>query len=114
MPVKLFISQNAIDTWIASDRVDMSASVLSLRDGRGALVLAAAFLFRKVSAGNDNNRLLGKVKTETAIAALGGEAYMTSVIVGETAYEVEPGFMGTPAPGTDGRVLVQAVRSLGA
>ncbi len=113
MSIKLFISQNAVDTWIASDRVDFAASVLSLRGGKGALVLASALLFRKVSAGNDTNQLLGKVKTEQAVASLGGEAYMTSVIVGETAYEVEPGFIGTPAPGSDGRAIVSAVRALG-
>lgn len=112
MSAKVFIPQAVIDTWVAGDRVDVSGDVLSLRGG-GALRLGPASLFLKLSAGADQpHALLGKVKGEQDIARLGGESYMTSVILGDSAYEVEPGFMGDPIDGTDRAALLAALREL--
>jgi hypothetical protein len=36
------------------------------------------------------------VKDEEAISALGAEAYMTSVLFDDIAYDVEPGFVAVP------------------
>jgi hypothetical protein len=59
--------------------------------------------FAKVSGdGPDPNGLVGKVKDEAAIGAMGAEQYMNSVILGDTAYDVEPGFVGTPVEAKDG------------
>jgi hypothetical protein len=99
-----------MDAWVASERVEVSGQTLSLR-AAGALSLEPASYFRKVSAGGDQG-LVGKVKSEQAIAALGGETYMTSVILGESAYEVEPGFLATPAPGTATGAVLFALRAL--
>jgi hypothetical protein len=111
---KLFISQSTIDAWVAADQADVAGDVLTLRGVGGALRLAAASLFRSVSAGSDEaQKLLGRVKAEEAIASLGGEVYLTSVILGETAYEVDPGFLATPAPPEAAPVLVKAVAGLG-
>ena len=46
--------------------------------------------------GDDRRGLIGRVKDEDALAALGAEAYMTSVLFDDTAYDVEPGFLATP------------------
>jgi hypothetical protein len=52
-----------------------------------------------VQAGSDQTfDLLGRVKTKAAVSALGAEVYMNSVILGETAYEVEVGFVAKPVP----------------
>jgi len=112
---KIFISQSTVDAWVAADRADVAGDVLTLRGVAGALRLAAASLFSSVSAGSDEaQKLLGRVKAEQAIAALGGEVYLTSVILGETAYEVEPGFLATPAPAEAAPALVKAMSGLGA
>lgn len=114
MTPSLFIPQGTIDAWVAADKADVAGEVLTVRGIAGALRLAPASWFCRVSAGSDEvHGLLGKVKAEEAIAALGGEVYMTSVILGETAYEVEPGFLAAPAPPESAAALVAAVRGLG-
>jgi hypothetical protein len=113
MPVKVFISQGAVDSWVSSDRAELSGSLLSFKGQPGSLELAPASLFKRISAGNtDPHTLLGKVLDEEAILALGGETYMSSVLLGETAYDVEPGFVGVPAGSTDARVAVETLRTL--
>ena len=47
----------------------------------------------KLAAGEDRPGLLGKVKSEEQLAALGGELYMSSVLLGEDAYDVQGGFL---------------------
>lgn len=97
MPGKLFISQSAIDGWVSSERVGLQGEILTLHNGAGSLRLRAASLFRKVAGdGDDRRRLIGKVKDEDALSALGAEAYMTSVLFDDTAYDVEPGFVAVP------------------
>jgi hypothetical protein len=104
MPLKLFISQAVVDGWVSSDRVELDGEGLVLRVGKLALRLAPAAHFQRVSGGGeDRNRLVGRVKDQEAIAALGGEAYMSSVLLGETAYDVEPGFLAVPDPGAVAR-----------
>ncbi len=112
---KVFMPQGLIDAWLAADKVEVSGDVLTLRaGGGGGFRLAAASLFKKVSAGNDEaHRLVGKVKDDQAVAALGGEGYMTSVIVGDTAYEVEPGFLATVSQAMSVEALRDRLRGLG-
>jgi hypothetical protein len=113
MAVKIFISQGAIDGWVSSDQAEIAGSMLSFKGRAGALDLVPASLFRRISAGlTDPHTLVGKVLDEEAILALGGETYMSSVLLGEIAYDVEPGFVGVPAGGTDARTVVDSLRAL--
>jgi len=114
---KLFISQSAIDAWVSTERVDLQGEVVTLRNGGGQLRLRAASLFMKVSGdGEDKRLLIGRVKDEEAISALGAEAYMTSVLFDDIAYDVEPGFVALPVgdvPG-GGRPLLESLIALSA
>lgn len=113
MALKVFISQSAIDAWVSAEQAEIAGSMLSFRSYAGALELVPASLFERISAGQtDPHTLVGKVLDEEAILALGGETYMTSVLLGEIAYDIEPGFLGTPAGGTEPRGLVEALRAL--
>jgi hypothetical protein len=113
MALKVFISQSVIDAWVSSEQAEISGNLLSFRARAGALDLVPASLFRRISAGQtDPHTLVGKVLDEEAILALGGETYMSSVLIGEIAYDVEPGFVGIPAGGTEPRTVVEALRAL--
>ncbi len=117
MPLKVFIPQSVIDAWVSSDRVDLQGEFLTLRAAGLSLRLVPASHFQRVSGGGeDRNGLLGRVKDQEAIAALGGEAYMSSVLLGETAYDVESGFLATPVPvpPEGGQRVVAALGALGA
>lgn len=111
MSVKIFIPQDHVDTWVTTDKVDLAGEILTFRGSRLSLRVVPAYFFDHVSAGSDEGpRLLGRAKTKAAVAALGAEVYMTSIIVGETAYEVEVGFVGKPIDPTCSRqALVGAV-----
>ena len=67
-------------------------------DGR-AFRLRPAIRFLKVSGdGQDAHQLVGRVKLLDDLARLGAEQFMESVIVGETAYDIQSGYLGEPAP----------------
>ncbi len=67
-------------------------------DGR-SFRIKPAVRFLKVSGGDgepDPNQLLGKVKTMETLTAGGADVYGESVIMGDTAYDVQSGFIGEP------------------
>lgn len=97
MTFRVFLPQMTIDEWVASDRVDLQGQYITLRPEGVRLLLSSAAFFKSAAGGSaDVHGLVGKVKDQSAIDALGGEAYMSSVVVGESAYDVEPGFVATP------------------
>ena len=94
MSVKVFIPQDVVDSWVTTDKVELSGEVLTFRGSRLALRMVPGYYFDHVAGGSDEgHNLLGRAKAKAAINAMGAEAYMNSVILGETAYEVEAGFV---------------------
>ncbi|MBN2577052.1 MAG: hypothetical protein JXP73_20990 [Deltaproteobacteria bacterium] len=97
MSVKCFLPQGVVDSWITADKVELSGEVMVFRGSSLSLRLVPGFYFDHVAGGRDeDHRLLGRVKSKAAVAALGAEVYMNSLILGETAYEVEAGFVAKP------------------
>jgi hypothetical protein len=97
----LFVSQSMLDAWAGQGRIDFAGNVMTLLggDGKGrsyALDPAVRFL-RVVGADADPNALLHKVKSATQLRALGAEVLDSSVILGDLAYEVDPGFLAEAA-----------------
>jgi hypothetical protein len=98
---RLFISQARLDAWASEDRVKLEVDVMTLAGDGRSFRLRPAVRFLRVSGGTggvDANGLVGRVKRIDDLARLGGEQFMESVIVGETAYDVQSGFLGEPAP----------------
>ena len=109
MPVKLFIPQETVDSWLSAERVSLEGEMLGLQGGELVMRLVPGCYFSSVQAGSDEAfNLLGKVKAKAAISALGAEVYMNSVILGETAYEVERGFVAKPVGSVKPDALVVA------
>jgi hypothetical protein len=97
MSMKVFLPQELVDSWITADKVELAGEIMAFRGGSVALRMVPGFYFDHVAGGSDEGSLLlGRAKTKVAVAALGAEAYMNSVILGETAYEVEAGFIAKP------------------
>jgi hypothetical protein len=97
---RVFLSQSRVDAWATAGLVEVDGENLTVKAGCRSFELTAAALVRRVSDdGPDPNGLVGKVRTEAALAAGGVELYMTSGIKGETAYDVEPGFLAEVAAG---------------
>ena len=97
---RLFISQDRLDSWSANDKASLADDLLTLHDLGRVFLVEPAVRFLTV-AGNeaDPNDLIGKVLSEEELADIGADTYMTSVIHGETAYEVQPGFIGRAISG---------------
>ncbi len=97
---RLFISQQRIDRWMEEGKVKIEGEIMVLPALGKSFRLKQAVHFTKiVSDDGDMRGLLGRVKTQSQLDEMGAESYVTSVIIGETAYECEPGFVGEVAGG---------------
>jgi hypothetical protein len=97
----LFVSQAMIDSWADQGKIDFVGNVMTLLAGEGrgrsyALEPAVRFL-SVVGADADPNGLLRKVKSNAQLEELGAEPVNDSCILGDMAYEVEPGFLAEMA-----------------
>lgn len=115
MAIKFFLPQEVVDSWITADKVELSGEIMTFRGLGVTLRMVPGYFFDHVSGGSDEEHLLlGKAKTKAAIAALGAEVYMNSIILGETSYEVEVGFVAKPVDATCSRqTLVAAITKAG-
>src|SRR5262245_43042601 len=97
MKNRVFFPQAALDHWIADDRVDLRNDELTIRsEGRRYRIIEAIRVVREVTGGPDANELLGKVKSRAFLNELGAEILEGSMILGDNAYDVVPGFVGAP------------------
>lgn len=92
---RLFISQARIDRWLEEGKVRLVGEVMSLPAlGRSFRLKAAVHFTRIVSDEIDHHLLVGRVKTREQLSALGAECYASSVLLNDSAYECETGFIG--------------------
>jgi hypothetical protein len=90
----LFVPQTVLDKWSEQGRVRVEGKVLTLLDAtKKKFQLTSAVRFVKLEAGEDKAKLLHKVKTTDALKQMGAEVVMHSVLLGETAYQVQQGFL---------------------
>jgi hypothetical protein len=97
MQNRVFFPQTALDQWIVDGAVDLQGGALTLvGEGRTYEVAEAVRVLREVSGAGDASQLVGKVKTRTWLEQQGAELVETSMLLGEAAYDVDPGWMGVP------------------
>src|SRR5437763_16164118 len=89
----LFVPQSVLDRWSEQGRIEVDGNVLTILGEHKSFALTPAVRFIKMEAGDDNAKLLQKVKTTDALKQMGAEHYMESVILGESAYQVQQGFL---------------------
>ena len=94
---RIFVSQRRVQQWTEEGRVAIDGNQMSLPElGRTFRLTEAFYVQRAVSEDGDQFKLAGRVKSRTQIATLGGEVFLNSLIIGDTAYEGDPGFIGEP------------------
>jgi hypothetical protein len=92
--MKLFLPQTQLEEWALADKADLKDGKLVVTvEGGASFPAVPAVHFVQLVSGEDNHKLVAKVKTEAQLASLGAEQMADSVIVGETAYEVVPGYL---------------------
>ena len=97
----LFVSQAMLDSWAGQGKIDFVGNVMTLLAGEGkgrsyALDPAVRFL-AVLGDETDPNGLLHKVKTVAQLKEMGAEPVDDSCILGDVAYEVQPGFLAEAA-----------------
>ena len=97
----LFVSQAMLDSWAEAGKIDFVGNVMTLLAGEGkgrSYALDPAVRFLKVLGDEkDPNGLLHKVKSLAHLKELGAEPAGDSCILGDVAYEVQPGFLAEAA-----------------
>lgn len=93
---RLFIAHETLETWVTRGRAELDAQMLHDRETGHRFRLAEGVRFLEELTGlPDTRELVGKVKDLDALAAMGGEHMADSVILGDNAYRVQPGMVGT-------------------
>jgi hypothetical protein len=94
---RIFFPQETLDIWVASDCVDFSFEELLLKgENRRYRTIEAVRVVEEVAGGGDPNELIGKVKSRAYLAELGAEILEGSMVIGDSAYDIVPGFAGEP------------------
>ena len=97
MKNRVFFPQAALDEWLAEDRVELKRNELTIRsEGRRYRIIEAIRIVREVTGSPDPHEVLGRVKTRAYLSELGAEILEGSMILGDNAYDVIPGFVGAP------------------
>ncbi len=100
MSGKLFFSEDLINSWCDGEKVNMDNNVLSIQGSEGARQyhLTPACRFLRVSGGGeDPHDVTGTVLTRGELERKGADLYLGSCIIGETAYDVEQGYIAEKA-----------------
>jgi hypothetical protein len=108
---RVFFPQAALDEWISDGKVDLAGDELTIKpESRRYRILEAARILREVTGLQDVNELVGKVKTRQYLSGLGADLLESSMVLGDNAYDVIPGFVGAPV-GTFEEHLADAARA---
>jgi hypothetical protein len=91
---RTFIGQATLEAWLDSGRAELADGRLRLL-ARGAVYrLEPAARLVAVVAEGPAAGAVGRVLSDARVQALGGEALGRTVLVADTAFETEPGWIG--------------------
>jgi hypothetical protein len=97
MQNRVFFAQTALDEWLADSTIELTGTELTIpSEARKYRLAEAAHIIREVTGAADANELVGRVKSTQYLEELGAELMQGSMILGDNAYDVVPGFMATP------------------
>ncbi len=91
--MKLFLPQKTLEDWATAEKADLADGRLVVKEPRSSHPVTPGVHFQKLVSGEDTQGLLGRVKTNAQLHALGAEQLGDSCLVGETAYEVVEGYV---------------------
>jgi hypothetical protein len=112
---RVFFPQTALDVWLSDGTVDLSADELTIvaaggqagqspepsgadrsAPGRRDRLTEAVHIVNEVTGTPDANGLLGRVKSKAFLADQKAELLESSLLLGDNAYDVVPGWLGEP------------------
>jgi hypothetical protein len=109
MENRVFFPQAALDQWLADGTVDLRGTELTVvAEARRYRLAEAVHVVREVTGADDASSLVGRVKPKSTLEEKGAELLESSMIVGDNAYDVVPGWLGTPDGSFDEHVTSEA------
>lgn len=91
---KLFLPQAQLEEWALEDKADLrDGRLVVMQEGGASYPVVPAVHFLQLVSGEDSHKLVARVKTEAQLQSLGAEQMADSVLIGDTAYEVVPGYV---------------------
>ena len=106
MQNRVFFPESALNDWVLEGAVDLHGSELTiLAEARKYQLAEAVRVLREVTGGADTNDLVGRVKSKIFLQELGAELLETSMVLGDNAYDVIPGWLGAPVGTFDQHVV---------
>jgi hypothetical protein len=97
-PNRVFFPQACLDQWGVEGKIELTPSELVvLAGGAGARRVAideVVRVVREVTGSPDPRGIVGKVKPKAELEAMGAEILENSMIIGDNAYDVVPGWAG--------------------
>lgn len=95
---RLFVSEALLDRWVTFGQVELEEGILKIKPtGARYSLEEGARVIGEATGSGDPAGLVGRVSTLAELSALGAEVLDRSVLVGEVAYDVVPGFIASPA-----------------
>ncbi len=93
---KLFFSQNILDALISEGKIKLNGNEITIiSKDNPTFELEPAFRFMKTADNStDPYHFVGQIRPEKDLRESHAEIYMDSIIYKDTAYIVEPGFLG--------------------
>jgi len=100
----LYLPQATLDVWLEAGHVDLGTETLIFTADQATFPVVSAVWFKNLIEGEDQQKLLGKVRAVEALRMGGAEVSMGTVVLADTAYEVDDGFMvSVPLPSAAAR-----------
>jgi hypothetical protein len=112
MENQFFFPQAALDHWIVEGKVDFRDGELRVADGSVYRLAEAVHIVREVGGNTDAHAIVGHVKARPWLEQMGAEIVETSMLLGDAAYDVEPGWVGTPVGPPPARAELERLAAL--
>lgn len=97
MQNRIFFPQACLDQWGVEGKIEVTGSeIVVVAEGRRYDVIEVAHVVAEVTGSPDPHEIVGKVKAKATLVAMGAEILENSMIIGDNAYDVVPGWSGRP------------------
>ncbi len=108
--VRVFVSQSCIDRWLGTGGIAIDGDLLRFHAvPQASLAIAPSVYFERIDGGDkDPYEIVGAVKTSQELTQMGADHYESSVVLGDFAYTVKPGFVASPVNADGSPMMLNA------
>ena len=107
---RVFVSTELFDRWLTAGSADLEGARLRARaTGASYVVEEAVHVTAEVTGSAEGPELVGRVRPVSEFLPFGAELLDRSMVIGDLAYDIVPGFLVSPMGPSGGRVPSDSV-----